>query len=50
LTAGVDLTAAGATDVSVDASLDVVPEPSTVFLVGAGLVVLPLRRRYRRSA
>ena len=45
LTQDVKLNASGATDISIDASLNVVPEPSTIGLVVVGLLgVLGIRR------
>jgi hypothetical protein len=45
LTQDVKLNASGATDISIDASLTVVPEPSTIGLVVVGLLgVLGIRR------
>jgi hypothetical protein len=44
----VTLNAPGATDISLDVSFDVIPEPSTIGLVAIGLGFLPLLRRHRR--
>ena len=43
---GVTNTAAGVDGVSVNATANLVPEPSTLALVGAALVGLTLRRRH----
>jgi hypothetical protein len=48
LTQDVKLSASGASDISIDASFNVVPEPSTLGLMAIGLGLLPLLRRYRR--
>ena len=45
LTQDVKLNASGASDISIDASLNVVPEPSTLGLVALGLGTLPILRR-----
>ena len=48
LTQDVKLNASGGSDINVEASFNVVPEPSTLGLMAIGLGLLPLLRRYRR--
>ena len=48
LTQDVKLNASGMSDINVEASFNVVPEPSTLGLMAIGLGLLPLLRRYRR--